>query len=182
MVKCSFADNLNTVRNYDIGKIAAFLESCSFKFSITIRDFDGTQRGAENALLPIVVTVSGIVIFSSNTHFLKMELPRVFTSPGNLMLCSLEQYMNISEGSSRMLSWKVTVVKLGQEVNVPLSKVVLPRIVTLAREVISENALTPTVETLAGSVKVSRFVFSKAIFSMDFNPSGKETEVKLLQL
>ena len=90
--------------------------------------------------------------------------------------------MNISEESSRMLSWKVTVVKLGQEVNVPLSKVVLPRIVTLAREVISENALTPTVETLAGSVKVSRFVFSKAIFSMDFNPSGKETEVKLLQL
>ena len=46
MVKCSFADNLNTVRNYDIGKIAAFLESCSFKFSNTIRDFDGTQRGA----------------------------------------------------------------------------------------------------------------------------------------
>ena len=26
----------------------------------------------------MVVTVSGIVIFSSNTHFLKMELPRVY--------------------------------------------------------------------------------------------------------
>ena len=46
MVKCSSSDNLNTVRNYDIGKIAAFFKSCSFKFSNTIRDFDGTQRGA----------------------------------------------------------------------------------------------------------------------------------------
>ena len=46
MVKCSFSDNLNTIRNHNIGKIAAFPKSCSFNFGDAIRDFDGTQRGA----------------------------------------------------------------------------------------------------------------------------------------
>lgn len=46
MVKCMFSNDLNAVRNYDVGKITAFLESSSFNFGDAIRDFDGTQRGA----------------------------------------------------------------------------------------------------------------------------------------